>query len=63
MLQRGIDAVFDGSYTLSGLKNGEKGFNKVYNRGFCDGYYLGQTLGNGTTIMVRRLTRRKIYVG
>jgi putative protease len=35
----------------------------VFNRGFWDGYYLGQTMGEWNTNYGSSATKRKIYVG
>jgi putative protease len=35
----------------------------VYNRGFWDGYYLGQKLGEWTGIHGSKATKKKIYLG
>jgi putative protease len=35
----------------------------VFNRGFWDGYYLGQKLGEWSHVYGSKATKRKIYVG
>ena len=35
----------------------------VFNRGFWDGYYLGQKLGEWSTTYGSAATKRKIYIG
>ena len=35
----------------------------VYNRGFWDGYYLGQKLGEWSNIHGSKATKKKIYLG
>jgi putative protease len=35
----------------------------VYNRGFWDGYYLGQKLGEWTRIHGSKASKKKIYIG
>jgi putative protease len=37
--------------------------SKVFNRGFWDGYYLGQTMGEWNTNYGSSATKRKIYIG
>jgi len=41
----------------------EKRLDTVFNRGFWDGYYLGQELGEWTGSYGSRASKRKIYVG
>ncbi|MCK7542296.1 MAG: hypothetical protein MZV63_71180 [Marinilabiliales bacterium] len=41
----------------------ETTFRTVFNRGFWDGYYLGQKLGEWSTTYGSAATKRKIYLG
>ena len=43
--------------------NGEKDLSTVFNRGFWDGYYLGQKMGEWNTNYGSSATKRKIYIG
>jgi|TARA_B100000959_G_scaffold244747_1_gene268891 putative protease len=57
-----IDAVQDGTYTQDLVEELKPSLEKVYNRGFSSGYYLGKKQGwsevNGT-----KATHRKDYIG
>lgn len=58
-----IRAVCDGSYTQERIKEWDERLATVFNRGFWNGYYLGQRLGEWTPIYGSAATREKIYVG
>lgn len=58
-----IDAVLDGTYTEAKIKHWNRELNKVYNRGFWDGYYLGRKLGEWTPNPGSIATEKKIYSG
>ncbi len=53
----------DGSYSKEKIENWEERLHAVYNRGFWDGYYLGQKAGEWTEIYGSQATQKKIYVG
>ena len=58
-----VDACLNGTFTPEniGLWNAELG--SVYNRGFWDGYYLGQKTGEWSVKYGSQATMRKEYVG
>ncbi|HSH50339.1 MAG TPA: peptidase U32 family protein, partial [Bacteroidales bacterium] len=58
-----IEAYIDGVYTEEKIKSWEKQLATVFNRGFWDGYYLGQRLGEWSHKYGSRATKRKIYIG
>lgn len=58
-----IEAVCKGSYTLEKIKKWNEELAKVFNRGFWDGYYLGQRLGEWTSDYGSVATRQKVYKG
>lgn len=58
-----IDAVFEGTYTSERIQHWQKRLAEVYNRGFWDGYYLGQTLGEWNNRHGSSATKKKVYVG
>ena len=58
-----IRAVCDGSYMQERIKEWDERLATVFNRGFWNGYYLGQRLGEWTPIYGSAATREKIYVG
>lgn len=57
------DAYFAGNFTSENIEKWERELATVYNRGFWDGYYLGQKLGEWTQQYGSMATRRKIYIG
>ena len=58
-----VNAWFRGDYTRENINKWEEELKTVYNRGFWDGYYLGQRLGELTEKYGSQATRKKIYVG
>ncbi|MGC9373547.1 MAG: peptidase U32 family protein [Bacteroidales bacterium] len=58
-----IEAYIDGTYNEEKIKNWEKRLATVFNRGFWNGYYLGQRLGEWSHKYGSRATKRKIYIG
>ncbi len=58
-----VDAVVHGTYTSKKINHWEDKLKSVFNRGFWDGYYLGQRLGEWSKSYGSKATRRKIYVG
>ncbi len=57
------DAFLDGTYTKEKIAEWDKQLASVYNRGFWDGYYLGQDLGEWSDVHGSKATTRKKYVG
>ncbi len=58
-----IDALGEDTYTPEKIDNWMQRLEKVYNRGFWDGYYLGRKLGEWTVNPGSAATERKIYLG
>ena len=58
-----IRSVMEGNYTAEKIKNWETKLASVFNRGFWDGYYLGQELGEWSKGYGSSATKRKIYIG
>ncbi|WP_340111558.1 peptidase U32 family protein [Maribellus mangrovi] len=58
-----VDAYFDEDYTDERIENWDKRLSSVFNRGFWDGYYLGQRLGEWSHNYGSRATKRKLYIG
>lgn len=56
-------AVKNGTYTPDKISHWKAALEKVYNRGFWDGYYLGQKLGEWSEGYGSQATTRKIYLG
>lgn len=58
-----IDAYYDNTYSEEKVANWMEDLNKVYNRGFWGGYYLGQKLGEWTETPGSKASQKKIYLG
>lgn len=58
-----LDAIADKTYNTAMVEGWIKRLEKVYNRGFWDGYYLGRTLGEWTKNPGSAATEKKIYLG
>jgi putative protease len=58
-----VIAVADGSYTPEKVEEWRNRLSSVFNRGFWDGYYLGQKLGEWNTKYGSSATKRKVYIG
>ena len=58
-----IDALADGSFSKAKVDEWMKQLETVYNRGFWDGYYLGQKLGEWSDTSGSSATQKKVYVG
>ena len=58
-----IQAVLDGTFTEDRKDQWDEQLARVFNRGFWDGYYQGQTLGEWNTSYGSNATERKVYVG
>ena len=58
-----IASVLDGSFTEERKDAWDERLSSVFNRGFWDGYYLGQRLGEWNKNYGSNATVRKVYVG
>jgi len=58
-----LEAVLEGTYTNEKITDWQNRLSTVFNRGFWDGYYLGQRLGEWSHVYGSRSTKKKIYVG
>ncbi len=58
-----IDTIADGTYDKEKVITWMKELGKVYNRGFWNGYYLGQKLGEWSTESGSHATQKKVFVG
>jgi putative protease len=56
-------AYFNNEFTPENIEKWNQKLATVYNRGFWNGYYLGQTMGEWADKYGSQATRRKIYVG
>ncbi|MCX6226072.1 MAG: U32 family peptidase [Bacteroidia bacterium] len=58
-----VDSLFDGTYGPEQIGKGNEKLSTVFNRGFWDGYYLGQRLGEWSALYGSSATKRKILIG
>ena len=57
-----LQAICDGSYSEENVEQWDARLAKIFNRGFWDGYYLGQRLGEWSMKYGSSATRTKRYV-
>lgn len=57
-----INAVIDGTFTDEKIATWNERLGKIFNRGFWNGYYLGQRLGEWTSKYGSSATRTKVYL-
>ena len=58
-----IQAVLDGTFTEEKKDQWDERLATVFNRGFWDGYYQGQLLGEWNKNYGSNATERKVYIG
>jgi putative protease len=58
-----LEAIQKGSFSPEKVERWNQRLASVYNRGFWDGYYLGQKMGEWTKNYGSQATHRKVYVG
>ncbi len=58
-----VDAYLDGSYGEEKIAAWKEELSTVFNRGFWDGYYMGQKLGEWSSEYGNRATQRKMLIG
>jgi len=58
-----IEACLNGTFTHERIEGWNQRLATVFNRGFWDGYYLGQRLGEWTHEYGSSATKRKILIG
>jgi putative protease len=57
-----INSYIEGSYTKEKISVWKERLSSVFNRGFWEGYYLGQKLGEWNDVYGSKATLKKIYV-
>lgn len=57
------NAVCDGTYTPELIPQWDERLSRVFNRGFWDGYYQGQKMGEWNDINGNKATKKKVYAG
>jgi putative protease len=58
-----VSAIEEGTFNKEKTEAWKVRLSTVFNRGFWDGYYLGQTMGEWNTNYGSSATKRKIYIG
>lgn len=58
-----INSVIDNTFTEDKKDKWDEELKTVFNRGFWDGYYQGQKLGEWCDVYGSKATERKVYVG
>lgn len=58
-----INSVLDNTFTEEKKDKWDEELKTVFNRGFWDGYYQGQKLGEWCDVYGSKATERKVYVG
>lgn len=61
--KQAIQACLDGTFTEEKIAAWDERLKTVFNRGFWNGYYLGQRLGEWSKNYGSEATQRKVYVG
>lgn len=61
--QEAIQSVLDNDFTEEKKDDWDERLKRVFNRGFWDGYYQGQFLGEWTKSYGSDATEKKVYVG
>ncbi len=58
-----LSSILENTYNQQKIDDWIKRLSTVFNRGFWDGYYLGQRIGEWSQVYGSKSTRKKIYVG
>ena len=58
-----LNSCFDGTYDREKIDGWKKRLETVFNRGFWDGYYMGQRIGEWSEVYGSRATKTKVYLG
>ncbi len=58
-----VESYLDDSFDADKIARWDERLSKVFNRGFWDGYYLGQRLGEWSHIYGSAATHKKVYIG
>ncbi len=58
-----LNAIADETYSEEKIRRWKEKLASVFNRGFWDGYYLGQRTGEWSHAYGSSATKRKVYVG
>lgn len=58
-----VDSYLENTFTDEKIEDWNKRLSRVFNRGFWDGYYMGQRLGEWSANYGSEATHRKVYLG
>ena len=58
-----INAIISKTYNEDKIEVWDNKLKTVFNRGFWNGYYLGQRLGEWSSTYGSEATKRKVYIG
>lgn len=58
-----VQAYLDGTYSREKIEAWKERLATVFNRGFWDGYYLGQRLGEWSEVYGSKATKKKVLLG
>ena len=58
-----LQAAIEGRFTEENKNRWDEQLSRVFNRGFWDGYYLEQRLGEWNAVYCSNATEKKVYVG
>ncbi|HCK99300.1 MAG TPA: collagenase-like protease [Candidatus Marinimicrobia bacterium] len=58
-----VNSILAGTYSKEKIDGWVERLKTVFNRGFWDGYYLGQRLGEWSKRYGSQATRKKVYIG
>ncbi len=58
-----VDSIFENTYSQEKKEDWLRRLSNVFNRGFWNGYYLGQRLGEWSNVYGSKANKKKIYVG
>jgi putative protease len=58
-----VHSMIGGTYTPEKIAGWRERLSTVFNRGFWDGYYLGQRLGEWSEVYGSKATKKKLYIG
>lgn len=61
--RQAVESVMDNSFGQDKIEVWQKRLSTVFNRGFWDGYYLGQRLGEWSGVYGSKATKTKVLVG
>ena len=61
--KQAVEAYCEGTFNEEKIENWNNQLATVFNRGFWDGYYLGQQIGSWSSNYGSLATKKKIYLG